>query len=137
VRIEDVRTLVASVREANIFDLVDAIGARQTSTAMRLLHARLDQNAAPLYLLSMITRQFRMLLQIQDLKTRGLNPAAIREQLKLHPFVVEKTSRQAANFTLAQLEATYRKLLETDLAIKTSRSDPIVALDMLVVDLTS
>jgi DNA polymerase-3 subunit delta len=137
VRIEDVRTLVASVREANIFDLVDAIGARQTSTAMRLLHAQLDQNAAPLYLLSMITRQFRMLLQIQDLKTRGLHPAAIREQLKLHPFVVEKTSRQAANFTLPQLEATYRKLLETDLAIKTSRSDPIVALDMLVVDLTS
>lgn len=136
VRTEDVRTLVASVREANVFDLVDAIGARQTSTAMRLLHAQLDQNAAPLYLLSMITRQFRMLLQIQDLKTRGVSPAAIREQLKLHPFVAEKTSRQATNFTLPQLEATYRKLLETDLAIKTSRSDPVVALDMLVVELT-
>ncbi len=137
IRVEDVRTLVASVREANIFDLVDAIGARQTSTAMRLLHAQLDQNAAPLYLLAMITRQFRMLLQIQDLRTRGFNPAAIREQLKLHPYVIEKTSKQAGNFTLPQLEVTYCKLLDADLAIKTSRSDPVVALDMLVVDLTS
>ncbi len=133
---EDVRMLVASVHEANIFELVNAIGARQTSVAMRLLHEHLDRNAAPLYLLTMIVRQFRMLLQIKDLAARGLNPAAIREQLRLHPFVVDKVSKQAANFSLPQLEAIYGQLLDTDLAIKTGRNDPVVALDLLVVGLT-
>ena len=137
IRAADVRSLVASVRESNIFDLVDAIGARQTSTALKLLHAQLDQNAAPLYLLTMITRQFRMLLQIKDLAAREMNPTAIREQLKLHPFVVDKTSKQAANFSVPQLERAYQKLLETDLAMKTSRSEPIAALDLLIVDLTA
>lgn len=136
IRVEDVTTLVASVREANIFELVDAIGARQTSTAIKLLHAHLDQNAAPLYLLTMIVRQFRMLLQIKDLLARGSTPATIREILKLHPFVVEKVSRQASNFTQVQLRAIYEKLLETDLAIKTGKSDPALSLDLLVVDLT-
>jgi DNA polymerase-3 subunit delta len=134
--VEDVRTLVASVRESNIFELVDAIGARETSAALRLLHAQLDQNAAPLYLLTMITRQFRLLVQIKDLRTRGLVPAAIAEQLKQSPFVVNKIIAQAPNFTMPQLEAIYGKLLDTDLAMKTSRSDPIVALDLLIVDLT-
>ncbi|MBI4788731.1 MAG: DNA polymerase III subunit delta [Chloroflexi bacterium] len=136
IRVEDVNTLVAAVRESSIFDLVDAIGARQTSAALKLLHAQLDQNAAPLYLLTMIARQFRMLLQIKDLAARGMNPAAIREQLKLHPFVVDKTYKQAANFSVPQLERAYGKLLETDLAMKTSRSDPVAALDLLIVDLT-
>lgn len=133
---EDVRSLVASVREANIFELVDAIGARQTNVAMRLLHDHLDQNAAPLYLLTMVVRQFRLLLQIKDLAGRGLNPAAMREQTRLHPFVIDKVSKQAANFSMPQLEAIYDQLLDTDLAIKTGRSDPVVALDLLVVALT-
>ncbi len=134
--VEDVRALVALVRESNIFDLVDAIGARETSTALRLLHGQLDQNAAPLYLLTMITRQFRLLVQVKDLRSRGLLPAAIAEQLKARPFVVSKIMAQAPNFSMPQLESIYRRLLDTDLAMKTGRSDPVVALDMLIVDLT-
>ncbi len=134
--VEDVRALVASVRESNIFELVDAIGARETSTALRLLHAQLEQNAAPLYLLTMITRQFRLLVQVKDLRTRGLMPAAIAEQLKTSPFVVNKIIPQIPNFSMPQLETIYRKLLDTDLAMKTSRSDSVVALDTLIVDLT-
>lgn len=133
---EDVRVLVASVRETIIFDLVDAVGECAAAKATRLLHEMLDQNAAPLYLLAMITRQFRMLLQIRDLLSRGLNRNAVRDQLKLHPFVLEKTAEQAGNFSLAQLEGIYERLLETDLAIKTGRSDPVVALDVLVMELT-
>ncbi len=136
VQVEDVRALVASVRETNIFELVDKIGERDTHTALRLLHEQLDQEAKPLYLLTMINRQFRLLVQIKDLTARGQTPAAIAEKLKLNPFVVTKTVAQARNFTMPQLDAIYGKLLETDLAIKTSRSDPVVALDTLVVDLT-
>ncbi len=136
IRGEDVRALVASVRETNIFELVDAIGDRETTRALRLLHEMLDQNAHPLYLLTMIHRQFRLLMQVKDLTVRGLAHAAIVQKTRQSPFVMEKVEKQAPKFTLPQLEATYARLLETDLAIKSSRSDPIVALDTLVVDLT-
>ncbi len=136
IRVEDVRALVASARESDIFALVDAIGRRETSHALNLLHAQLEQRAAPEYLLTMITRQFRLLLQLRDLAARGQTLAAAREQLKLHPFVAEKTWRQTLNFTIPQLEAICRQLLDTDIAIKTGRSEPTVALDVLVVDLT-
>ncbi len=136
VRGDDIRALVASVRETNIFELVDAIGARETTQALKLLHDMLDQNAAPLYLLTMIHRQFRLLIQAKDLTARGLAPAAIAQKTKQNSFVMEKVAKQAHKFTMPQLEATYDKLLDADLAIKTSRSDPIVALDTLVIDLT-
>lgn len=136
IRAEDVRALVTSVTESRIFDLVDAIGRRETHTALQLLHHQLAHNAAPIYLLAMITRQFRLLLQWRDLAERGVAFAQARAQLKLHAFVADKTADQARNFTLAQLEAIYQKLLETDVAIKTGRSEPMLALDVLVVELT-
>ncbi len=136
IRIADVQALVAAVRESSIFDLVDAIGERKTTRALERLHAHLDQNAAPLYLLSMIERQFRIILQVKDLGERGMMTAMIAERTHLKPFIVEKTARQTRNFSIPQLEAIYRKLLETDLAIKTSRSDPVVALDTLILELT-
>ncbi len=136
IRAEDVRTLVASVRESDVFALVDALGHRETGAALKLLHAQLDHNAAPTYLMSMIVRQFRLLLQMKDLAARGKTLDAAREQLKLHPFVADKTWKQALNFTLPQLESIYQKLLDTDVAVKTGRSEPGVALDVLIVELT-
>jgi DNA polymerase III delta subunit len=77
-----------------------------------------------------------MIIQFKDLATRGQTVDAAREVLHLHPFVAQKTWAQAANFSLPQLEAIYHKLLDADLAMKTSRSEPVVALDLLVVELT-
>ena len=136
IRVQDVQTLVASVRESDIFALVDAIGRREANTALKLLHAQLDHNAAPGYLLSMITRQFRLLLQMKDLATRGRTVDAAREQLKMHPFVANKTWTQALNFSLPQLESIYQNLLDVDISIKTGRSEPVLALDILITELT-
>ena len=136
IRGEDVCTLVASVSESNIFDLVDAIGHRETTRALKLLHDQLNHNAAPMYLLTMITRQFRLLLQTRDFAARGKTVEQATAQLKMHPFVAKKTWAQSLNFSLPQLEAIYQKLLDTDIAIKTGRNEPMLALDLLVVELT-
>lgn len=136
IRAEDVRTLVTSVTESSVFELVDAIGRRETHTALQLLHHQLAHNAAPIYLLAMITRQFRLLLQWRDLTERGASFEQASAHLKLHPFVARKVAEQARNFSLVQLEAIYHQLLDTDVAIKTGRREPMLALDVLVVELT-
>jgi DNA polymerase-3 subunit delta len=133
---EDVHALVSRAREASIFDLVDCVGRREADRALRLLHHMLDQEAAPLYLLTMLARQIRILIQVGELRNRGLTPKEIAGQLKMHPYVVDKGLAQARNFSMAQLEAAYQRLVETDWAIKTGRSEDVLALDMLVVALT-
>ncbi len=137
IRRDDVPLLVASAQESNIFDLVDAIGARKTQRALELLHEQLRHNANEFYLLTMIARQYRILLQVRDLATRGMGTDAIQKQLGLHPFVTKKMSEQARNYSVEQLEGVMMKLLETDVSLKTSRLEPTLALDLLVVDLTT
>ena len=132
----DAERLVSYAQEANIFHMVDALGTRNTRRAMELVEQLLGDGQHPLYLLNMITRQFRILLQIKELQAKGTSAGDIRALLGLHPFVVEKTVKQARNFSLAQLEAIYRHLADTDLAIKTGRMEPRLALEMLVSTLT-
>ena len=132
---DDVRLLVSYVREANVFEMVDALGLRDGQRAAKLLHQLLDEGEHPLALLGMIVRQFRIMIQVKELNGQGLSQQDIAAKLKLHRFVVKKAVRQAMNFSMEQLEAIYRKLLETDVAIKTGQMDDVLALDMLVVGL--
>lgn len=137
IRRDDVRTMVAPAQEQSIFELVDALGQRKTQKALELLHDQLRHNANEFYLLTMITRQYRIMLQVRDLATRGMQNDAIQKQLGLHPFVTKKMSEQARSYSVEQLEGIMFKLLDTDVSLKTSRMEPTLALDMLVVDLTT
>jgi DNA polymerase-3 subunit delta len=133
---EDVLALVSRAREANIFDLVDCVGRRETDRALRLLHRFLaDDPSAALYLLAMLARQIRILIQVSELQSEFRGKDEIVHRLKLHPYVVEKAMAQARNFGMSQLEAAHQRLVQTDWAIKTGEQEADLALDMLIVDL--
>lgn len=132
----DVALLVSSAREANVFAMVDALGLRNAKVALRLLHELLNEGEPPIRLLAMIIRQFRILLQISEMQSQGRARQEIAAELRLRSFVVPRMFNQVERFSVRQLEAIYRRLLETDLSVKTGRADPITALDLLTVELT-
>lgn len=133
---KDVRLLVPYAQEANIFDMVDAMGRRDQATALRLLRGLERDGAAPLYLLSMIVRQFRILIQVSDLMGQNLDKEAIARQIGLHPYPTQKAMQQSRLWRPEDLAAVYDRLLETDLAIKTGKLPDDLALDLLVVELS-
>jgi len=136
VTVEDVRVLVSLARQADIFDLVDYVGRRETGPAMRVLHRMLEEEAEPLYLLAMLARQVRILIQVSELYQQQMLRQQIARRIKQHPFAVEKGLKQARNFSSDQLAAAHQCLVETDWKIKTGQLEPVLALDMLVVSLT-
>lgn len=130
---DHVRRLSPQVQAARIFDLTDALAARNRTQALNLLHELLADGQHPLALLPTITSQVRNLLLVKELATEGLRSAQIASALGAAPFVVEKALRSIHKFSSAQLEHTYRQLLATDAALKRSRLTPEMALDLLVV----
>jgi DNA polymerase-3 subunit delta len=136
VRREDVRLLTPYTQEANIFDMVDAIGQQDGAKAVRLLAELERDGAAPLYLLSMIVRQFRILVQVSDQMGLGRGKEEIAKAIGLHPFPTQKAMEQCRRWRMSALEAAYDRLLETDLAIKTGKLPDALALELLVVELS-
>jgi len=133
----DVEVLVPYAQAAVVFDMVDALGQRDGHTAAQKLHRLLDTGEHPLGLLGMIARQFRLLLQVSELKAEGATARDVAQALKLHPFPAGKLYDQASHFTTAQLETIYRHLLDTDVAIKNGEIEPEVALDQLLAGLAA
>jgi DNA polymerase-3 subunit delta len=72
---------------------------------------------------------------MKDCATRGLTVSQAIEKTKASPFPAQRAWNAASIFTVPQLEAIYLKLLDTDIAIKTGRSEPVLALDLLVTEL--
>lgn len=135
VELPDVETLTPYAGEVRIFDMVDAMGERQGRAAVQLLHRLLDQPGQyPLAIFAMIIRQFRLLLQARELLAEGASPAAIARALSLLPFVAAKIAEQCRKFSLDELDAIFRRLLDIDLAIKGSRIDSGLALETFVAD---
>jgi DNA polymerase-3 subunit delta len=132
---EDVQLLVSDVREASIFDMVDALARRDGKAASQLLHRRLEGGDHPLALQGMVARQIRILIQVKELNQEGSDGQRIARRLGLHPFVVRKALDQERNFSMTQLEAIHRRLLKTDVAIKTGQVGPVLALDMMIASL--
>jgi len=52
----------------------------------------------------------------------------------MHPFVAKKGMAQANNFSMDNLKDIYKKLLDIDRIIKTSRTRTEVLFDLLVMD---
>lgn len=136
ITLDDIQLLTPHARQANIFDMVDALGKRDGKTASHIYHRLLDAGDHPLALLGMITRQFRLMIQVQALAPELGSPRAIARELKQNPYPIRKILTQSKNFTPEQLRAIYHKLLDTDVDIKTGRIEPILALDMLIVGLS-
>jgi len=135
VEVDDVETLTPAGGEARIFDLVDAIGQQRGPVAIRELH-KLLVTQEPLYVLSMIVRQYRLLLQAKELLNGRAGEGEIAAALKQKPYPTGKICAQARNFSLERLESIYRHLLDYDTGIKTGQIEAAAALDTLVGSLT-
>lgn len=129
---EDVAVMSPYAAEANIFDLVDAIGNRNGQRAAVLLTKKLAEGAEPFMIFSMIVRQFRLLIQVKELADGGMRPPAISKELRMHSFVAGKIYQQAQSFSMDQLERIHEHLLQVDVQVKTGKTDMVTALNMLV-----
>jgi len=136
VKPEDVRLLVADAQQGDLFGMIDALTEGNGKKAIVELHRLIDRGKSPLELFGMIVRQFRLMIAVKELAERGQSSAGIARQLELHPYVAEKTGRQAQAFSMEQLERVYHRLQETDVQIKTGQIEDVAALDLLVAGLT-
>jgi len=131
ITLKDVKLFVKPKIETDIFKTIDAISLKNKKLALNLLHKHLEKGDSPLYLLSMITFQFRNILGIKDLIERG-EPLS---KSGLKPFLARKSYEQARKFPYDELKKIYQKIFQVDYSIKTGKIDPQAALDMLIAEL--
>ena len=117
---------------AQVFDLVEAVAARATPRALRLLEQTLAEGAEPLVLLRLLDRQVSALLRAE---AAGGSEPAIEAGMKVPAWLARRYAQQLRGIGGAGLRRAHARLLAADLSIKTGQATGEAAVRDLVMAL--
>ena len=154
ITLEDVESVACRSPEDQVFQLMDAIGARRSDQAIRLLDNTLASSAKPenevQRILALFGRHFRLLYQLEFLKSAGVKrlysvpdelQALLMKELNvlsLPDWQRRKLLAQTNFFSLEQLQHCLKRVLACELTTKglgDETSSRRLSLEMLVVRL--
>lgn len=157
---KDVEAVVGKTREDSIFDLTTALSEKNAKAALLALKGLLDHGEHHLMILTMISREIRLLLQASLLvrsgklprmtpnmeygsfqknvypAVSGLMPDASRKEdllVNKHPFVIYNMLRHCSRFSYPVLLNYLDDLLDMDRAMKSSATDPQLLLERFLI----
>jgi DNA polymerase-3 subunit delta len=131
---DDVKAVVSDTKVDTVFELTDAFGEKNLAKAMRTLYTILRDGEAPLMLLAMLARHFRQLWRVRELMDRKVPSTEIGKSAGINPYFLKKVMDQARNYRTSELKGIFERLLELDLAMKTSGGKPAVLLERFTME---
>lgn len=130
---DDVNAVCTNRITNHIFDMINAIADRQTATALQLYYDLLALKEPPMRILFLIARQYNILLQVKELKSRGYDNKVIAAKVSVPSFTAGKYVAQASRFKTADLKAALKQCVDSEEAVKTGRMNDVMSVEMLIV----
>lgn len=131
----EVRDLIGTGREGSVFTLTELTVARKSAEALALLNHLLDEGDHPLRIFSLFAGTVRKLwLGAEAWERTGGDPGETCREAGVTYFR-EQFIRQVKALSAAEIPCWYRRLVETDRALKGGEKDPRLALERLLIDL--
>ncbi len=143
VTLGDVETMVLAAKQRSLYELTDAISAKDTPRALELLQGLLnasdggeDSAIGHLY---MLARTFRQMLVILEKNVRDSRAIwqALWQGFRMPPFAADDLIRQARRYKSSrEITRALRLIARADLELRSQPPDKRLVLERLVFDLT-
>jgi DNA polymerase-3 subunit delta len=137
VKINDVRSLVSDVRSDNIFDLVDSIISKDLKKSIRMSKNVIREGGDAIALVSLLYRKLMQGAVIVDMIKRHIDDNRIRESLGLSPYALMQTKEKLDQISKLDIFKLFRKLLDTDIDLKSNHIDVNVVVENLIIEFCS
>ena len=128
--VKQVRELALHTRIYTIFELMKSISERKCAESLRILNRFLEEEdkiGAPLKILGMLNRQFRLLWQTKHILSKGGSKADVERTLGLPGFSAKEFVAQSQVWSVEELEKGLGLLYQTDGLLKSgSRPKPVL-----------
>ncbi len=139
----DVETMVLAAKQRSLYELTDAISAKDRVKALQVLDAILstgDGEEAAIGHLYMLAKTFRQMLVIFERKVRDSRMLwqALWQGFRVPPFAAEDIIRQARRYqSRRELTRALRLIARADLALRSNPTSKRMVLENLVLELAS
>ncbi len=132
--IKDVEESIAETTQRSIFELTDAIGRKNLKRAIGVLANLIEFGTAPVLILNMIARHFRILTRAREIEKRATS-AEMASYLGVNPFFAKEYLEQCKLFSHSELKGNFGTLARCDRELKSSRIPKDRILEHLLFDL--
>ncbi len=129
----DVEAICTGQTENKIFEMIDAISAKNQKKVLDLYYDLLALKEAPMRILFLIARQFQNLLLIKSMSAKGYPAVSIAKTAGMPSFAVQKNLRQAGAFKINQLKEAIEDCGQAEEDVKTGRMADQLAVELLIV----
>ncbi len=109
--IKDIISREKFIEDEEIFNFLDLIGEKKTDQALLSLKEMLNKGVYPLYLMTMLTNQIELLMQVKYYSQFTNDHREIASKINKHPYPVKKALKRSRNFTQLELEKILEKTL--------------------------
>ena len=139
----DVETMVLAAKQRSLYELTDAISAKDRVRALEMLDAILttgEGDEAAIGHLYMLAKTFRQMLVILERNVRDQRMlwAALWQGFRVPPFAADDIIKQARRYkSKRELTRAIRLVAKTDLALRSNPPSKRLVLEKLVLDLTA
>lgn len=116
-----------------IFAMVEAVAMREQKKALELYYDLLALKEPPMRILYLLTRQFKLLMEVKNLQKQGFGKAEVAKEAGLHPFVAGKYLQQCRTFTEAELRGILEEAVGTEERVKTGRLNDVMSVELFIV----
>lgn len=130
---EDVCAITTEQTENKIFDMVNAIVEQNQRKALSLYYDLLILKEPPMRILYLITRQFRILLHVKDMSSRGMDSRTMAKNAGVPEFALRKHVAQAKGFSENGLKEALSESADLEEAVKTGRMNDRMAVELLLI----
>ncbi len=138
ISVDDVHIMVPVPLEQNAFNICEFLIANQINKAIKVYRDLLVLKEEPVRLIALLASQFRLYTQISYLYTiEKNNQDDVASQLKIHPYRVKLMCRSLVKISYFQLLLVMEKLYQLDYKIKSMEVDPVIGLELFLVNFNS
>jgi len=132
--IEDIKSVVSTIRTDTVFQLANAIGSNDRSLALTCLANLLEHGESPLGILALISRHIRILTHVRDGLSEGMSYGQLSSKVGVPSFFMKQYVDQSQRWTENKIRQTYMALMQTDRALKSSPLTPHIWLENLILN---
>lgn len=133
ITVADIDAICTTQIENHIFDMVDAVANKEQKKALDYYYDLLALKEPPMRILYLLTRQFRILMEVKDMEGLGFGQKDIASKVGIMPFLVGKYRAQAKAFSKKELREIVEAGVEAEEMVKTGRMGDALSVELFLV----
>ena len=132
ITVQDVDEICTTQITNKIFDMVEAVATKQQKRALHYYYDLLALKEPPMRILYLLSRQFKLLMEVKDLSGRGYEKSQIAKTAGLHPFVAGKYIKQCHSFSKEELRSIIEDAANMEEMVKTGRLNDRMSVELFI-----